>query len=411
MEISKRFLCLYHLNIIESQRNLEGLRNLLKYENNDDGKNKCLNWLNNYIIFMEKNSKIIGKLKIFPNQKGNFELLNNLRYDESIPEMLKDIYNKLFSTKEKQFEIRNILLCHQITAYKDHNKFTQEEIIALIEKKFKNLINIELKTYISENLLKFLPIHNEDVSNALRQFIPYYNFIFNKNINLRNMETTIEINYGIFLKHILTETYKFIEQITEQDISSKVDIIAKTIEFGWKNQENDKLNLLVDPSKYKIFVNANNKFDKMENLKFTLDFQINDENIKNLIETAKLSPINCDFNNNILCPSFINILAAYKKKFKTLEINEICKNEIDSRLIDYYKNNYNKNLLDNEYKSFRNVFFKLNGILKRASYLKKYFPRFEKNKGQICLKFLDENEYLDYFIEDVEIVVEFKTAS
>ena len=75
--------------------------------------------------------------KIFPNQKGNFELLNNLRYDESIPEILKDIYNKLFSTKEKQFEIRNILLCQQITAIKDHNKFTQEEIIALIEKNSK----------------------------------------------------------------------------------------------------------------------------------------------------------------------------------------------------------------------------------------------------------------------------------
>ena len=60
------------------------------------------------------------------------------------------------------------------------------------------------------------------------------------------MDTIIEINYGIFLKNILTETYKFIEQIPEQDISSKVDTIAKTIGFGWENQENDKLNLLVD---------------------------------------------------------------------------------------------------------------------------------------------------------------------
>ena len=73
----------------------------------------------------------------------------------------------------------------------------------------------------------------------------------------------------------------------------------------------------------------------MEILKFTLDFQVNDENIKNLIETVKLSPINCDFNNNILCPSFIIILAAYKK-LKTLEIREICTNIIDSQLINYY---------------------------------------------------------------------------
>ena len=32
-------------------------------------------------------------------------------------------------------------------------------------------------------------------------------------------------------------------------------------------------NLLVEPSKYKIFDNGNNKFDKMENLKFLLIFK------------------------------------------------------------------------------------------------------------------------------------------
>ena len=196
----------------------------------------------------------------------------------------------------------------------------------------------------------------------------------------------------------------------EQDISSKVDIIAKTIEFCWRYQYNENLFLLVDPSRYKIFVNANNKFDKMVYLKFALDFQINDENIKNLIETAKLSPINYDIKDKILCPSFISILAAYKYKFKTLEIKEICTNIIDSRLIDYYERNNNKNLLDNECKSFREVFFKLNGIIKNASYLRKYFPRFEKENGQICLKFLDEDEKFN-FIEDVKKKVEIKTAS
>ena len=65
----------------------------------------------------------------------------------------------------------------------------------------------------------------------------------------------------------------------EKDIPSKEETIARTIEFGWKYQDNDNLNLSVKPSKFKIFVNGNNKFDKMENLKFSLNFNLNDENI------------------------------------------------------------------------------------------------------------------------------------
>ena len=66
--------------------------------------------------------------------------------------------------------------------------------------------------------------------------------------------------------------------------------------------------------------------------------------------------------------------------------------------------------MDNKYKSFKKIFFKLNGIINNASYLRKYFPRFEKEKSQICLKFLDEDEKFN-FIEDVKKKVEIKTAS
>lgn len=312
--------------------------------------------------------------------------------------------------KDKNYEIRKFLLLKQITSYKNFNKLTQEEIIALIEKKYKEA-DVKLKTEISENLLSFLPKNNENICNALKLFIPYYNAIWNKNIAFKNEEIKIEINYEIFLRHILTETYKFIETIPEKDILSKVDMIAKSIEFSWICSDKYKLNLSVDPSKYKIFVNGNNKFDKMENLRFSLNFKIEDENIKKLFEIAKLYPIECDFNNYLLSANFINILSEFSNKFKTLEIREICKNEIDYKLTEYYENNKNKDLHDNKFKNFTDVFFKINEVIKKAPYLREYFPRFRRMRGVICLKFLEVDKDLDEFIDDVRRMVLFKTST
>ena len=398
----------YHSILIEKQKNINGLRNLLKYENNESGISNCLKWLNDYIIFMKENSNMTEIKKIFPNQVGNFENLKNLRYDESIPEILKDIFNKLESDQEKKFEIRNILLLKQISSYKNFNKFTQEEIVALIEKKFKTAKS-EIKTEISEILLTSLPKGNNDISDAIKLFIPYYNNLFGKNIVLKKEETNIEINYETFLRHILTVTYEFIESMSEHDILSKIDIIAKTIEFAW-NKKHQKLNLSVDPSKYKIFVNGNNKFDKMENLKFSLNFDMTKETVKKLFEIAKTYPIECDFNNKLLSPVFIKILGEYNNKFKTLELYEICKNEIDYKLIEYYENNKNADLFGKNFDNFREVFFKLNEIIKNNPNMRDYFPRLKRMRGIICLKFLEADQYLDDFIDDVKRLVKFKTA-
>ena len=87
--------------MIESLGNLDNLRDLLGYEKTNDGMESCKAWLNNYIKFLIEKSTIVDTKKIFPNQLGNFENLENLQYDESIPEILKDIYNDLSSTDKK----------------------------------------------------------------------------------------------------------------------------------------------------------------------------------------------------------------------------------------------------------------------------------------------------------------------
>ncbi len=158
----KEFWFEYHSKLIESKNNLSNLANLLYSNNNDESLNQCKIWLNNYLIFLRENYNEIEGRKIFPNQLGNFEKLENLQYDESIPEILKNIYNDLYSTNNERFEIRNKLLIKEITCYNTHNRFTPNEMNGKIVEKFHQSQNDVMKTSISERILSFLPNNNTD---------------------------------------------------------------------------------------------------------------------------------------------------------------------------------------------------------------------------------------------------------
>ena len=78
-----------------------------------------------------------------------------------------------------------------------------------------------------------------------------------------------------------------------------------------------------------------------------------------------------------------------------MNINEICKNDINNKFIEYYEKNKSNDLKDEKYKGFKEVFFKLNEIIKKTPYLRDYFPRFQPIKGNICLQFLDVEDFID----------------
>ena len=413
-----------HPNVIESLKNLNNLRDLLGYEKNTEGMEKCKNWLNNYIKFLKEKSTVADKKKIFPNQLGNFKNLEDLQYDESIPEILKDIYNDLESDPKKKikYEIREKLLLKEITCYKAYNKLTQKEIVKKIEEKFQNSKNNEetkeIKTRISEKILSLLPNNNTNyfntVSTAINEFIPDYNNVYNKNLVLEKAKITTELNYGIFLRYIISETLLFIQNsIPKEQIPEKAESISKIIKFSWKYQDNEFINLSIDPAKYKIFINQNDQFEKIEKLRFEEEFEkAKNPVIDKLFQIAKEFPIESDFKNIFLSQIFTNNLKEYKNKFRPMTLKEICQS-IEYKLIEYYEKNTNNNILDINHKSFREVFFKLNDILRTAkdgSNLKKYFPRFMRLRGVIALKFLDINDEMDTFIDDIRRVVEFKTA-
>ena len=410
----------YHPCLIESQKNLKQLRILLKYEDNPEGEKRCLKWLNEYIIFLKENSTIIEKKKIFPNQLGNFEYITQLQYDESIPEILKNLHNNLESYEDKSFDIRKQLLHPDITSYKGYNKFTQKEIIGIINKKFKESKNNNMKNDISEKIICLLPINKEEkfkiISKALFEFIPYYNLIFDKKITPEKTEIVTELNYDFFLRYVLTRTLQEIQSMSKEKLLSKIDIIPHIIKFAWDYQDNEYLNLAVNPEKYKVFVNRNNEFEEISGLRFNENFKdvIKDEDLEKILVIAKSPPVNLDFKKMLLSTSFTTVLKNYKNKFNPLELSEICKNSIDQKLLEYYENinnSYsNRNLLDKEHYSFRNAFFALHDILKTSNHLKNYFPRYMRNRGTIALKFLEADDDMDSFIDDITRVVIFKTS-
>ena len=403
----------YHSRIIESKENISNLSETLSKANTNKPP---LIWINDYISFLRKNSTIIEKKKIFPNQNGKFENIRNLRFENSIPEILKDLYNSLKKSENTNFDIRDSLLSKDITSYREYNKLTQKELISEIESIF-NTKDKKVKNSIAEKIITILPLNEDEkfktIHNALLKLIHLYNHILDKNITPVETTITTELNYGLFVKFIMNKLFKVIEKMDSNQIKSKIEIIPNVIKFAWDYQFNDYLYLLIDPRKYTIFVNQNYQLKEIDKIYIKEDFgRIKYSKIEQkLFELSNSKIIETDYNNLFLESSFDKLLDEYKNNFKSLKLIDICKNRIDYAIYNYFDQNKSKNLFDTEFKEFRNIFFSLNKLLKENPSLKANFPHFMKERGNISLKFLEcKDDEMDKFIEDVEKIVIFQSS-
>ena len=403
----------YHSRIIESKKNINNLSETLLKANINKPP---LIWLNDYISFLRNNSTIIEKKKIFPNQNGNFENIRNLRFENSIPEILKDLYNSLKRTENTNYDIRDSLLSKDITSYREYNRLTQKELITEIETIF-NTKKQNIKDSIAEKIITILPLNEDErfqtIHNALFKLIHLYNHILDKNITPVETTITTELNYGLFVKFIIQKLFKKIEEMDSNQIISKIETIPKVIKFAWFYQFNDYLYLSIDPRKYKIFVNQNYELKKIDNIYIKEDFG----NIKyseieqKLFELSNSKIIKTNYKDLFLASSFDTLLEEYKNNFKSLKLIDICKNRIDYAISNYFYQNKYKNLCDKEFEDFRKIFFSLNKLLKENPSLKANFPQFMKERGNISLKFLEcKDDEMDNFIEDVEKIVIFQSS-
>ena len=390
----------YHSDLIQSYENIENLKQILI---NEEDKKHPLKWLDKYFYFLKSYSTIILKKKIFPNQNGNFRSIENLQTDDFIPEILKDILNKLKKIDDKNYDIRDLLLSKEIKSYEKYNKFSLKEIIFQIEKLFKeakgkdNFIS-KTKTEIAERMISYCykGINQKEIEifEGLKKLIELYNILLNKNLIINEAPLTIEINYGIFANYILKIMMKKIEKMNIKEVQDNSPIIPKIIKYSWDYQFNYNLNILLDPKKYKIFSNRNNELKEIKQIYFR-DWNNMYRNVeKELFELSKNSIINKNYNDIILSPSYEICLIENRTQFKIIKFSEICQ-KIDSSLINYFNNN---DIQNNE--EFIFAFNSLNSILKSNPSLRHRFPQFIKERSKIVSKFTDEKE-IDIFIEGV----------
>ena len=241
------FLFEYHSQKIEKIKNINNLKEILT---NDIDKNDPLAWLDKYIKFLKVNSTNVELKEIFPNQKGEFKAIKYLRNDDNLPELLKEIYNKLNSTADKKYEIKDILLNSKIKFYSKYNEFTQKELIGGIENKFIESEDENLKLYIAEKLIiSLLPKNNgkklKIINEALNKFIECYNNITNKNLKPNETIISTELNYVIFLKYLLKKLFVSIENWKDLNMPTKIKENIKKLEKELKDLKIYKIDIKI----------------------------------------------------------------------------------------------------------------------------------------------------------------------
>jgi hypothetical protein len=403
----------FHSKIIEGLENIDNLSK--KLYDNQIKKKEAYEWINNYITFLKKNSNILEQKKIFPDKNGNFKLITELRSALDIPEILIDYENELKRIKEKDYDKRRTLLSNEIEAFKNYNRLSQKEIISDIETLFNTTDDRqEIKMKISEQIMSLLPKSESNkfktIKNALKDIIIFYNQIFNKNIMQKEEDVTASLNYGIFASFVLEKIFKKIELMNSNEISSKIELISKIIKYSWDYQFNNDFRVNIDPKEYKIFINQYNQQRYIKDIFIKKNFKnIKYSDVDNqLFELSKSRVIGGkDYFDLFLAYSLDKELGSkYENNFKPIELRDVCK-YLDDKIVSY--TDYKDSLAGDQYKPYREIFFKLNDILKNNSFLKYFFERLMKARAQISVKFLvsDEKE-MDKFVEDVKSRVDNK---
>lgn len=99
---------------------------------------ETLIWLNTYLQFYRDNSHgdLIKQQTVFPNQQKNLKRLDDLRYDNSIPEEFKDLANYAGNPTSPVDVYRHQLLHRAILGYELQNPLSIKDIYEYVKKTF-----------------------------------------------------------------------------------------------------------------------------------------------------------------------------------------------------------------------------------------------------------------------------------
>ena len=403
----------FHPKEIEKYENIIGLKNNLK-ENEKMNDNEILKWMNTYLDFLKLNSKDrnFENLKIFPNQNKDFGVLKDLHFDSGFPEEFKDILKKYC-----EIDKRKILLNKEILSYDSHKIMSEidiaREIVSEFEKmednneKKKNMAfeilclypNNKKKDKIRKYLEKIIcpPRTPEQLAQNPIEYLGFAEIVYNKKNSFEIKEiNTLDLNYLPFINYIIEqiceeiskfESYENIKNIlfNEIEIPNCVDdFLIKIIKFIWDNQNCDdpiKSCIDINTSKKKIFLNMDNEFKSIDEIKIKEDFNIDSENEELLLKITSNELIKQDYKKKLLNENFNQQLLMHNNKFSKISLKSIC-SEIDQAIIRYVKENKNNN------KEYDNNFYSIIKLLNQLKFKNEKKEELFPYYGEIEEKYL-----------------------
>lgn len=351
---------------------------------------QAINWLNELYIIISKYQKTIDHIKekqlnIFPDQKGIFRSLWELKYDIGIDNEYKEI------SEELGYDCRSSLLCKEITYHEWMNlqQYTLENL-------FDNIAPLFEKNKSVYNHLICL-FSDYDQEKDRRTLLKYARQIFEG--QYQNESYVSEIPEALMKKAIHYVSMRMAEEINHYGninmIGVFVDVeepniwMAKLIELWAKMGEES----LFSQKKFPILPNQNGYFKQMEEL--YLDDGELDETLKDLVNAAGY-----DIRNELLIKEvYLKFPLNREKGIK----------DVAEKITIYVKNNQGESKENKETMSnFQKLYLWMNENPIKA---KKYFTLLEENKhwlynDQQIAKNMEKAERLDSILKKYNVSVE-----
>lgn len=365
---------------------------------------ETLNWLNEYIAFYRDNSHgdLIKERSVFPDQLHlKLKPLDELRYDDGIPEAFKDLANYACDKSLKWDIFRHQLLNSAIYGYAQHNPLKLGEVYEYVKNKFDEK-NSDKETIAKQTIA--IVLGSDDESSKQNRVYGFVKTAFGEDMPDKSLVETAdgfkwEFANEYCLRMVCEKISKSVnlsglrelsDELSDKSDSGLIEWVDELVEFLHSNKTYWPI-ISDEDDGIGIWLNQHNDFCRLQDLR--IDGGIPEE-LKDLCENNK--HIDWDLRADMYS------LDAQCGKYVTDEISLKEVGEYIDRIIKEYVNENN----NKQEKDFVVLVFELEKMLKSNSELKDVMKYFEKKKHSLIVWTLGEGEAMDIVGEMIQAGVD-----
>lgn len=355
---------------------------------------ETLDWLNDYLKFYRDHSHgdLIKEQAVFPNQQCYLKKLGELRYDNKIPEVFKDLAKYAATPFAPTDVYRHQLLHRSILGYDQHNPLSTKDIYEYVKKKFDESNNCT-KEVIARHTITILvkPETGEPEEKKLYDFAKTVSG--NQFDEVKYIESGTGFNWGFaqefYLKLICKKIADSVDirgfkelspSFTEMNEEELTKWIDKLIDFlhNFKSQKYWTIITSRDNG-IGIWLNQNNNFCRFQDVR-------KDDNIPEELKdiTANNKHLDYDYRESLFtlnseCSSY-------------LETDAITLKEI-GEFVDLKLKEYGGDKQDND---FRSLVFEIGKLCNIIPGLEDIMAYYKENKNSLIVGSLGKGTTMDF---------------